>query len=392
MGNRFLTLNQDLSAYKFRGVQTKGYSTKNNKKRFHTSYSLGQPVFSQYFQTTSFNIDRVFVGKLENSRKILTAVVPNAGHSGVTIADGFDLGQQNVSGLKRIGLSNSLIQKFTPYLGLKRDSAKAKLRTHPLTITDKEADEINKKVIDYFLLKLEKEYNNKSVYKFKDLPREAQTVIYSVFHQYGSLTRTPKFFGLVSKKDWSGTVKELRNFGDRYPTRRNKEADYLEKIVVVNNGNSTTKDITTKKELKMKEHVPNESEYKTVGSIHRKIIRGTPEFDTLVKNNNPDIIFKQEEGTDADRYMSTRMNEKLNILANLVKSEWAGIKLRVTEAWDENNEHSSKSVHYEGRAADLTTSDRDSKKLGRLAALAVDAGFDWVYYEDKYHIHVSVKR
>lgn len=145
-------------------------------------------------------------------------------------------------------------------------------------------------------------------------------------------------------------------------------------------------------DLVLGQKVPNQREADTVGPTTTIIRRDSPEFATLVRNDNPDIVFKDEEGTAADRMMTRKLKAGLDALAALVRQEWPGVKLRVTEAWDENLEHAQRSVHYEGRGADLTTAPLDPAKLGRLGRLAVEAGLEWVFFEDSRHVHVSVSR
>jgi hypothetical protein len=186
------------------------------------------------------NIDWEFIASLEGKGKT-DGYVPDASgsKSGVTIATGFDLGQRNESDLTNLGLSSDLVTKLKPYLGKKGTDASDYLDKNPLSITETEAADIDKKVRQQKVPKLKDAYrtapeNTKPV-EFDDLPGQAQTVIASVSFQYGTLsTKTPKFWKAVTKQDWPESVKILRAFGDSYPTRRGKEADRLEQVVKFN--------------------------------------------------------------------------------------------------------------------------------------------------------------
>ena len=150
------------------------------------------------------------------------------GTSGVTIGSGYDLGQRRNADL--IGLPSDLIKKLQPYLGVKGEDA-LKLNYKDLNLSDDEVAIIDKFAKNDSLKNLNTLFKNETGESFYGIPKEAQTVIASVAFQYGDLSKkTPKFWKAVTNGKWNDAIEELENFGDKYSTRRNKEADLLRKV------------------------------------------------------------------------------------------------------------------------------------------------------------------
>jgi len=165
-----------------------------------------------------------------------------------------------------LNIPDSLKAKLVPYAGLKGQDAVNYLAQNPLTITQDEANALDQAVQTPLVNQLRSNYDAAtSAGSFDGLPDQAQTVITSVATQYGpALSQaTPNFWSKVTAKDWPGAVAVLRNFGDAYPTRRNKEADLLQTIyqmmfgpVVANRGTQRTSYALNTGELPMSGSFP----------------------------------------------------------------------------------------------------------------------------------------
>ncbi len=125
----------------------------------------------------------------------------------------------------------------------------------------------------------------------------------------------------------------------------------------------------------------------------------------LVYVTDSRVWWESDNDGDADDECDHTMHKAMEIpfrrLVNLVSD--AGWQLRVQEAYRPDGIHSSKSLHKEGRALDITM-DKTPRisHYERIAAyeelckMAWQAGFDWVYYEYNGgtgpHVHASVRR
>ena len=148
--------------------------------------------------------------------------------SGVTVASGFDLGGKTEQDLiERYKLNPETITQLVPFMGLQGQSARdvaGDLKLLPAQVS--EIDAASKKVFENDFSNY---YNRKTGKNFNDLPDVLQTVAASVGYQYGEDLEkaTPKFWKSLVDENQESMVSELRNFGDEFPSRRNREADLL---------------------------------------------------------------------------------------------------------------------------------------------------------------------
>jgi len=155
------------------------------------------------------------------------------GKSGGTIGTGVDLAHQSEEGLRLAGVEETTIAALRPLLGVRGKTAQKLLRNNPIQLKDAQLRSFDRAIMDRDLGRLAKQFNKVSAQKFENLPLAMQTVLFSVGHQYGNMAKkTPNFWDQVTSGQFNTALGNLRNFGDKYPTRRGKEADLFERGII----------------------------------------------------------------------------------------------------------------------------------------------------------------
>ena len=179
-------------------------------------------------------IDWTFISSEEGGQQLHGYVpMPDTSQSGVTVGTGVDIGQRTEAEIDQLDLPARLKRKLKPFCELRRDQAVRALAQAPLTITPREAAQLDRAVKAAAIAELQTAYDGAIAADcagFDELSAPAQTAIASVAFQYGTnlYERTPRFWRAVTAQDWRAAIAELRDFRDRFPSRRQREADLLE--------------------------------------------------------------------------------------------------------------------------------------------------------------------
>lgn len=182
---------------------------------------------------TQTKVDTGFIRKVEGS--VLKGYVPLAAttRSGVTIGDGFDLGQMHQAEFNKLPITAALKAKLLPYVGLTRFQAKDFLKAHPLTINEQELTEVNTIAANKILQPLVQVYNQASKVPFTSLPAGAQTAIFSYAYQHGpGFMRSSsgrQLWSCFITQNWQKASTLLRS-SKMYASRRQQEAQLLDHL------------------------------------------------------------------------------------------------------------------------------------------------------------------
>ncbi len=142
--------------------------------------------------------------------------------------------------------------------------------------------------------------------------------------------------------------------------------------------------------FKARSHLPRVNERIASGAVNPKVF--LPKYD-LIRIDDNRVWWESDHDrndTEDDHVVHRALEIPLRRLIELTSRQ--GGTLKIQDTYRPEGIHARRSLHREGRAADLTC---DELGLEKLAKLCWAAGFDWVYFEAPKrggtHVHVSVR-
>tara|TARA_Y100000310_G_scaffold191166_1_gene191181 strand:+ start:4588 stop:5403 length:816 start_codon:yes stop_codon:yes gene_type:complete len=199
----------------------------------------GQDANQTDVNATTHSIDWDFIAR-EEGAAVRAFYVPEAEdegpiQSGITIASGFDIGQHNANEVRQLfrGHTN-IVNALVPFVNVTGQAARnllAQRRPADLNGTQIQTIDtiVNADRSEDVVSTFDTDNQIEEIDTFNELPPEFQTVIASVTFQYGNIrTETPNFYRQVMTGRWDDVLRNLRNFRDGFPSRRNREADLWE--------------------------------------------------------------------------------------------------------------------------------------------------------------------
>ena len=170
----------------------------------------------------------------------------------MTVGSGFDLGQRgHPDELRAMGLPESLVQKFAPYLGKQKMDAVNFLKNHPLTLSEEEMDRVNrcvyvdmgKKAVRHWNAETDKQRKTwPNAPYFHELDTNQQTIVFSRYYHEGQrwIKYHPEIHQSIMQNDWETTHQHWDNLIAKYKNNDSRwkadrftaERDYLWKKVL----------------------------------------------------------------------------------------------------------------------------------------------------------------
>ncbi len=148
-------------------------------------------------------------GKWEGSTNDLY-VPASSEKSGATVGTGFDIGQLDESGLKKLNFPDTLHDKLLPYVEKKGAAARTFLKSNALTLSDEEVSVIDKKVVSKTIDQVKSRMSDPTAWD--EMTETEKFAAIAAQHQYGSKTTLPVQFG---NRDWEGARENLRTWSDK---------------------------------------------------------------------------------------------------------------------------------------------------------------------------------